>query len=69
MELLIWINTLIVLAAVIVEVVVVVAGLRKLSADNREIVSMARQNSEMLSRTERISLATLERVAPSGQQA
>jgi hypothetical protein len=68
MELLIWFNTLFLVAAVIVEIVVVVSGFRKISADQREIIAMARESSQTLSRRERISLATLERVAPTGQQ-
>jgi hypothetical protein len=68
MELLIWFNTLFIIAAVIVEIVVVVSGFRKISADQREIIALARESSQTLSRLGRISLATLERVAPSDQQ-
>jgi hypothetical protein len=60
-EFLIWINTLALLAAS----VIIVVTIRRIQADHRAIAEALRQNGETLSRVERISLATLERVAGS----
>lgn len=66
MEILIWINTVVILAVVIVEGIVI----RQISANLRESSEILSSNmktaAETLSRLERISLATLERVAGGG---
>lgn len=66
MELLIWINTLALVAATIVTIVLV-RDIQRMSRESHEILretsSNLRAASETLSRLERISLATLERVA------
>lgn len=59
MEFLIWINTMIILAVVIILVVTVFGITRAL----REIAQVLHRNDETLARIERLSIATLERVA------
>jgi len=59
MEILIWINTLALLAMAIVTVI----NVRQIQADHRAIAEALKQSGETLSRVERISLATLERIA------
>ena len=39
-----------------------------MSAEQRKIIAMGGEISQTLSRLERTSLATLERIAPSGKQ-
>ncbi|HWO41612.1 MAG TPA: hypothetical protein VNO43_07415 [Candidatus Eisenbacteria bacterium] len=59
MEILIWINTLALLAMAIITVI----NIRQIQADHRLIAEALKQSGETLSRVERISLATLERIA------
>ena len=60
MDLLICINTLVIIFAVVVEGIIVYAVLQEVRKGN-EVLS---RSAEALARVERITLATLERIAP-----
>ena len=62
-HILVWINTLALLAGGII----VFIQVQKIAGSLRAIVATLDKIGEALSRVERISLATLERIAPSGQ--
>ena len=62
-HILVWINTLALLAGGII----VFIQVQKIAGSLRAIVATLEKIGEALSRVERISLATLERIAPSRQ--
>ena len=59
MDLLIWINTLIVIAAVIIQAVVSAISLRKISEDQQKISEDVRRVAEMEGQTQRLILDRL----------
>ena len=65
MDLLLWINTIIILAIVAPTLVLVVYEARKTSEAFREVSNTLRGVSDALSRNERLTLATLDRLTPS----
>jgi len=59
MDLLIWINTLILIAAVIIQTVVSATSLRKISEDEQKISEEVRRVAEMEGQTQRLILDRL----------